>query len=480
MSNLPAALLQSLQKAKGFDKEAFEKVHAAGEQITSIRFNPAKFKSIVFESVATRFSSPLQKIPWTENGYYLPERPSFTLDPFFHAGCYYVQEASSMFLEAALKQCVDVSQSLKVLDLCAAPGGKSTLLQSIISENSFLVSNEVIKSRVAVLEENLTKWGQANLVITNNDPKDFARLESFFDVLVVDAPCSGSGLFRRDKEAIEEWSEQNVQLCSQRQQRILADCWPCLKEDGILIYSTCSYSVEEDEQVLDWLIENFSADSIRLSVKPEWNIVETVSPKENAYGYRFWPDRVKGEGFFIACLRKKDGANKAGRNLWKQKLERADKKEAGIIEPWLKKDIAVDLLKIGQALLAIPRQHFQSIEALMAASLYIRQAGVRIGKIAGKELIPDHALALSSIVNDKLVAVSLKHEYAIQYLRREEVEMRWIEISGRENQKMAGQTATVRPGWTLLQYQSAPLGWIKILQNRINNYYPKEWRILKK
>lgn len=179
-------------------------------------------------------------------------------------------------------------------------------------------------------------------------------------------------------------------------------------------------------------------------------------------------------------MRKKDGASKAGRNLWKQKLERADKKEAAVVEPWLKKDIAVDLVKTGQALLSIPRQHFQSIEALIAASLYIRQAGVRIGKIAGKDLVPDHALALSGIVSDELVAVSLKHEHAIQYLRREEVEMGWIEIPGTGNQKMAGQTATVRPGWALIQYQSIPLGWIKILQNRINNYYPKEWRILRK
>ena len=181
------------------------------------------------------------------------QRPSFTFDPLFHAGTYYVQEASSMFLEQALKQSVDLSQPLRVLDLCAAPGGKSTLLQSLLNKESLLVSNDVIKSRAAILEENIVKWGAANVVVTNNDPAHFARLENYFDAIVIDAPCSGSGLFRRDPEAINEWSENNVQLCSQRQQRIVADVWPALKQNGILIYSTCSYSAEEDEAILDWM-----------------------------------------------------------------------------------------------------------------------------------------------------------------------------------------------------------------------------------
>ena len=172
-------------------------------------------------------------IPWTDCGYYLESRPSFTFDPLFHAGCYYVQEASSMFLEQALKQTVDLSKPIKILDLCASPGGKSTHIQSLISKDSLLVSNDVIRSRANVLKDNIIKWGCENVVVTNNDPKDFAKLENYFDVIVVDAPCSGSGLFRRDPTAIEEWSENNVQLCSQRQQRILADVWPTLKKDGI-------------------------------------------------------------------------------------------------------------------------------------------------------------------------------------------------------------------------------------------------------
>lgn len=230
---LPEQLLKSMESVKGFDKEAFDKVHQSGEQVTSIRVNPAK---------RTEIKSQNSKIPWADAGFYLEQRPSFTFDPLFHAGTYYVQEASSMFLEQALKQTVDLSQSIKVLDLCASPGGKSTHIQSLISKDSLLVSNDVIRSRANVLKDNIIKWGCENVVVTNNDPKDFSKLENYFDMIVVDAPCSGSGLFRRDPVAIDEWSENNVQLCSQRQQRILADVWPALKKDGILIYSTCSYS----------------------------------------------------------------------------------------------------------------------------------------------------------------------------------------------------------------------------------------------
>src|ERR1044071_5586576 len=202
----------------------------------------------------------MDKIPWTEYGHYLSQRPSFTFDPLFHAGCYYVQEASSMFLEQALKQTIDLSKPLRVLDLCAAPGGKSTHILSLISKDSLLVSNEVIRSRAKILKDNIVKWGYSNVVVTNNDPKDFQRLENHFDVIVVDAPCSGSGLFRREPEAIEEWSINNVQLCCQRQQRILADIIPALKGGGILIYSTCSYSPQEDEQIVQWMRNEFPLD----------------------------------------------------------------------------------------------------------------------------------------------------------------------------------------------------------------------------
>lgn len=487
---IPSSLVKSLVGLKGFNQESFLKVHASGEKLTSIRLNPGKkqFNFIVNSFAESGSQTPSDRIiragtnlksqtqspvPWSSQGYYLNERPSFTFDPLFHAGCYYVQEASSMFLEQAFQQTVDASANIRVLDLCAAPGGKSTLLQSLISSGSLLVSNEVIKSRVTILEENITKWGGANVIVTNNDPADFARLQNFFDVLVVDAPCSGSGLFRRDPTAIEEWSEQNVQLCSQRQQRIIADVWPALKQNGILIYSTCSYSKEEDEDLLDWIADNLPVSSCPLQINPEWGIVETRSAKHSAYGYRFWPDSVQGEGFFIACFRKSDGGDYSQRNSKKIKTETLSKSDEAIVSPWLQQKALFELIRQGDSILALPVGMRIDLQSIMSVSLYIKQAGIRIGKIAGKDFVPDHALAMSNWVSDQLVAVSLNREEAIQYLRREEVQ---IEKKDKSN----GGIEIVKLGWALVQYQGITLGWIKIVKNRVNNYYPKEWRIMKR
>lgn len=467
---LPQQFLDSLTDINGFDREAFVQVHNSGEQVTSIRLNRPKWPTEIVEeseegSIILIDPSGLairKSITWSLWSFYLSERPSFTLDPRFHGGYYYVQEASGTFLEQAVRQVMDLNKPVKVLDLCAAPGGKSTLLQSIISHASLLVSNEVIKSRAVILEENLTKWGGMNAVITNNDPKDFARLENFFDLMVVDAPCSGSGLFRRDPEAINEWSLQNVQLCHQRQQRILADAYPALNQDGVLIYCTCSYSKEENEDILDWLCSTFALSSIQLSLDIYQGIVEVQSDQHKAFGYRFWPDKVEGEGFFIACLRKQDGDTAPVRPPKKSSLQKLSKNETVIAAPWINKVTPVQLWKQGDLIFAFPPSLEKEL-LIMAGNAYIRMAGVKIGKIAGEDLIPDHALAVSTIISDEIVAVSLKREDALQYLRKEEVN---IETSHR--------------GWALVQFEQFNLGWIKILSNRINNYYPKEWRILKK
>ena len=449
MVQLPSSLLESLKAAKGFDMEPFVAVHTSGEQITSIRVNLAKPSEI---------KNQKSKIPWTDTGYYLTERPSFTFDPLFHAGCYYVQEASSMFLEQALKQTVDLSKPLKVLDLCAAPGGKSTHIQSLISKESVLVSNEVIRSRANVLKDNIIKWGCENVVVTNNDPRDFSKLENYFDVIVVDAPCSGSGLFRRDAEAIEEWSENNVQLCSQRQQRILSDVWPSLKENGILIYSTCSYSKEEDEEIMDWMMTQLSVVSCQLTVTSLSDITP-VQSNNGAYGYRFWPDKVKGEGFFLACFQKKDGeADTAFR--YRKKPEQASKKEMEMIERWIKKDGLI-FIKYLSTVYAWPEHHVRDFSFLLEQFRVI-YSGVLVGELMRNKLVPDHALAMSSIVAESIQKMELNYEQSIQYLQRKDLK---VSIENK--------------GWQMVIYKGHPLGWVNVLPNRINNYYPKELRILK-
>ncbi len=446
---LPEPLLNALVSAKGFHKKSFEAVHSSNEKVISIRINPSRD----YCPSTNQLFSQLTKIPWTDLGYYLDSRPSFTFDPLFHAGCYYVQEASSMFLEQALKQTVDLTEPLKILDLCAAPGGKSTHIQSLINKDSLLVSNEVIRSRATILKDNIIKWGCENVVVTNNDPRDFSRLENYFDVIVVDAPCSGSGLFRRDPAAIQEWSENNVQLCSQRQQRILADVWPALKKGGILIYSTCSYSEEEDEEIIKWVKNSLSADILPLLITESWGIVESAG------GYRFWPDKIKGEGFFLACFQKKAYENDSSFAI-KDKADFVTKKEMELIAKWIKKE-EKEFIKHLYTVYAWPVQQVNNFNFLLR-QLRVIYSGILVGELMRDKLVPDHALAMSNLVVDSIPRCELDYEKSIQYLQRKELKI-----------------DTKEKSWQLITYDGHPLGWINALPNRINNYYPKELRILK-
>lgn len=453
---LPIELLDSLQRIKGFDEAGFIAAHKSESQITSIRVNPAKPSNSVNSTLLSA-----EKIPWCTNGYYLQERPSFTLDPHFHAGAYYVQEASSMFLETVMKQTIDLNASLKVLDLCAAPGGKSTLIQSIISKDSFLVSNEVIKTRVNILAENITKWGAANVVVTNNDPKDFQRLSNYFDVIVVDAPCSGSGLFRKDNDAISEWSMDNVALCSQRQQRILADVISSLKPGGVLIYSTCSYSEVENENIAEWLTKENTFESCKIDFQENWGIVETE--KNNAYGYRFYPDKIKGEGFFIAAFKKNEDVN--AQKLKQKPINQKStvtKSQFEYLSKWINPKLDIEYFNWKNEVIALPYILLQEMANLQSA-LYIKKIGVNIGSAIRNELIPSHELAVSTILSPDVEKINLKLEDALQFLRHQNFEL-----------------MDTKPGWKLVVYNELPLGFIKSMSNRFNNYYPREWRILNK
>jgi 16S rRNA C967 or C1407 C5-methylase (RsmB/RsmF family)/NOL1/NOP2/fmu family ribosome biogenesis protein len=458
----PAGFINSLQGLPGFDQEAFEQVHEKATSLTSIRFNPAKSTRSDDQwdlDGATTFTSQVQfeKVPWSSSGFYLSSRPSFTFDPLFHAGSYYVQEASSMFLEQALVQLADLSVPLRVLDLSAAPGGKSTHIQSLLPQGSLLVSNEVIRSRCNILTDNIIKWGCSNVVVTNNDPSAFKKLEGFFDVIVVDAPCSGSGLFRKDPSAMDEWSLSNVALCSQRQQRILADVLPALKHDGLLIYSTCSYSREEDEAIGDWLTGSMLMKNKRLHTRTEWGVVESVSDKGNK-GYRFYPDKAKGEGFFLACFTKQERTTEV--TIRARKVEPATNQETLIAQDWIRDD-KLGICKENDQLYAVPLASTGDIAALMSV-LNVVYKGVSLGQVMKGKLVPHHALALSTSLHPQHPFIDLDYAQAILFLQRNELK---IEVP--------------RPGWRTVRFKGQDLGWINALPNRINNYYPKELRILK-
>ena len=444
------------------------------EQSVSIRLNPLK---------PFAFRSGEHAVPWCTSGFYLEERPTFTFDPLFHAGCYYVQEASSMFVEQALKQYMG-EEPVVMLDLCAAPGGKSTHIRSLLPDNSLLIANEVIRNRSQILAENLTKWGHPDVVVTNSDPSDFTPLEDFFDVILTDVPCSGEGMFRKDPVAISEWSPENVEICRQRQRRIIADIWPCLKPGGILIYSTCTYNTKENEENIRWIRDEFGAEVLPLDVAEEWNITGNLlgGEGESLKGfpvYHFLPHKTKGEGFFLAALRKPEVEEEENVVFSFSKVKAAKKKDkkGGAVTSspvskenrtlagsWLNSENAerYALLAEEKEVKAFPQQYMDELAA-MKQYLKVVQAGVLIGEVKGKDLSPAHALAMSASLlrQDAFDTEEVSYEQAIAYLRKEAIAL----------------SETAPRGYVLLTYRNIPLGFVKNIGNRANNLYPQEWRI---
>lgn len=442
--NIPQQLLNDLQAVKGFDENSFVQAHRQAA-VTSVRLHPVKHSSAFADE---------EQVPWCLSGRYLNERPVFTLDPLYHAGAYYVQEASSMFLDHAIRSLLPERHNLRVLDLCAAPGGKSTLLASLLGNDSLLVSNEVIRTRASILEENMTRWGYMNTWVTSNDARDLGKLHGYFDVVIVDAPCSGSGLFRKDVHALDEWSEANVQLCSERQQRILADIWPALKEDGLLIYATCSYSPQEDESILKWLSEEFTIAPMQMPLKEEWGIIEVES--SGLIGYRFFPDKVKGEGFFIAAIQKKEEVSQVHYPKFKST---ADKKAYQQASHLLTMDNWTCLQTGKENYSAIMPLH-EADWHLLSKYAYLRKTGLALGMPSAKEWLPSHDVALSIDRSSSLPALELNKEEVLRFLKKEDV---FVEGA--------------KKGWYVITHKDLGLGWVKSLGNRFNNYLPKHWRI---
>ena len=392
------------------------------------------------------------KVAWCDSGYYLHERPLFTADPLFHAGVYYVQEASSMFLQQAVKQ--HFPEARTVLDLCAAPGGKSTLLSQALPESSILVSNEIIRSRAYILVENLIKWGNPNTVVTNNEPKDFASLPGFFDAIVVDAPCSGEGMFRKDPGAIQEWSEYNVKLCAERQSEILTSVWNALKNDGILVYSTCTYNREENEENVRWICNELGAELLTINLEGNTDITESD------FGYRFYQHKTKGEGFFLAVLQKKSFVSGT------IKKKKDDKKCPKLKT---KNDIKTFILSEPASWTIIPENNLVKAYdnkrlddfLIINKQLKCMHSGLLLGEMKGSDFIPAACIALSKKLDKSSVEiVDVDYETAILFLRKEAI---FLPDSSR--------------GYLLISYKGQALGWVKNMGNRCNNLYPQEWRI---
>lgn len=417
------------------------------EPVTSIRLND-KLDYLTFDA-------DTEEVPWHEDGYYLSRRPQFTLDPLLHAGCYYVQEASSMFVGEVLQQYLK-PESI-VLDLCAAPGGKSTLISQFLGNEGLLVSNEVVRQRVFILSENIQKWGNGNTVVTHNPAADFGnKLPELFDCILVDAPCSGEGMFRKDEGAVAEWSMRNVQECAERQCDILDDVWDALKPSGILIYSTCTFNREENEKNAQWIADELGAEILPISHDPAWGITEGKP------GYHFYPHKTKGEGFYICAFRKRGVATGAFR-IPKQKNPVSETVEfKDIMQSWLQHPEQWTIRQQDRFVVAYPVKYKQLIEFLNSQFICI-STGFGIGELRGKTVVPQHALAMLKDVNKNAFnKVELTLDQALSYLRNEALTL-----------------PNAATGVVMVTYENVPLGFVKNVGNHCNNLYPKEWRIRK-
>lgn len=459
--NLPEDFISYTKALMGDELfSTLEQGLTAGESAVSIRLNPFKCPP----STRIRHNEGEKdsvRVPWcTETGRILPFRPNFTFDPLLHAGLYYVQEAASMFVDRAIRQYVD--RQVLMLDLCAAPGGKSTAVRAALPEGSVLISNEPMRPRANILRENILKFGHPDMLVTNNYPQDYRKTHLQFDVLLADVPCSGEGMFRKDTDAISEWSVQNVEKCWRLQREIITDIWDNLKPGGLLIYSTCTFNVHEDEENVEWIARELGADLLPVETEATWNITGSLLSDQPMY--RFLPGKTQGEGLFMAVLRKHGEAVKREE---KKKGKTRDKgKKNNTKQPvpdanWLKPGREYTYKTLGENIHAIPKE-WEDVYNEAEQHLRLLHAGVEIGSVKGKDILPGQGLALSTMLNkEAFPTVELSYENAIAYLRKEAITL---------------PEGTPR-GQVLVCYRGYPLGGMKNLGNRANNQYPQEWKI---
>lgn len=445
-STLPAAFIAQMQSILGEEMDRFTSALQRPTPI-SVHAHPHKWRSL--ENIKS-------VVPWARYGQYLTERPSFTLDPTFHAGAYYVQEASSMLVGMAAEQLLPNDRPWRVLDLCAAPGGKSTLLSSLLPEGSWLLANEVIKSRYQILRYNLSKWGMLNTFSSHHDVADFAPLVGFFDLVLVDVPCSGEGLFRKDVAARDEWSSDHVTHCALRQRRILQLAADLVAENGILLYSTCTYNSEENERNAAWLVHEKG-----LTYAP-LQIPDGIDLQERTYGYQAYPHRIQGEGFYLAAFRQMTSDAILGKATSFKKLTPVSRKQQ-----LLAQDLVVGINDGVTRLFSTPQNNWRALTShlvddaqLLAKHLHRIEVGIPVGTPKHQQFVPAPELALSQLLAPEVSGIEVDKITALNYLR-----------------KQTPPLSSTKKGWQLIRHQGLGLGWIKGLGKRYNNYYPANWRI---
>ena len=416
----------------------------------SVRLNPYK----------TGCGLQGRPIPWNRYGVMLDSRPSFTLDPVFHAGAYYVQDSSSMFVGHVFRDIlswmdIPLSRPLRVLDLCAAPGGKTTdiaaSLRQVCGDGFILVANEVMKARVGVLADNVALWGDPNVMVTSDDPRAFAHLSGYFDIILADVPCSGEGMFRKDEQARAQWSEANVALCEARQRRIIADVWPSLATGGVLMYSTCTFNRHENDGNVEWVAGELGA-----AILPD--LLDGPGVIHTEHGYSLVPGLVEGEGQYCASLKKTSGNECiSGGSRRQERGQKTDAVPEGVGNLF---SVRMKFALKGDVVTAVP-ENLASEVAMLRQSLHVISAGCAVGTVKGKILVPDADMALSiKLSEEAFPRVEVDRQTALAYLHRDAITLQ-----------------DVPKGYVLVCHQGLPLGFVKNLGNRCNSLHPQSRRI---
>ena len=441
--NLPGAFIEQLQGLLPDEWQALAEAITSSEPSVAVRVNPAR--GVGVPAVARR-------VPWCDHGFYLDNRPQFTFDPDWHAGHYYVQDASSMFITHVIRHFIH--EPVRYLDLCAAPGGKTTAAIQALPAHSLTVANEIVPQRARVLADNIIRWGNPRCVVTSNAPAHVGKLAHFFDVIATDVPCSGEGMMRKDDEAVSQWSPALVEQCAQRQREILTDVWPALRPGGLLIYSTCTYNRQENEEMAEFIVRELGATSLEVPIEPSWNIHPAID--SDCHCYRFMPHRVDGEGLFMAVFRKDGDAPRQDLKIKVKNTKNAEE----IGKNWLSNPDGFVIEQQGDLYLAVPQDIRSEVTALRA-SLNVLHAGVELATVMGHKTVPHHALAMSVDRDEKAFPVcEVDYPAALRYLRGES-----IMLDGPR-------------GYVLVAHRGAVLGFANNLGNRANNLYPKPQRIL--
>lgn len=392
-------------------------------------------------------------VPWCRHAAYLATRPAFTFDPLFHSGAYYVQDPSSMIIDRVVRRLTTDNQPVNYLDLCAAPGGKTTAAIDALPEGSLVVANEIDRSRAFILRQNVIKWGADYCVVTNDTPKHIGSLRNFFDIIAADMPCSGEGMFRKDSQAVAQWSKSLVRQCSQLSRQIIADVWDALRPGGYFILSTCTFNRDENEEIIRLLVDDYDAEPVLIPNEPAWGIAPAID--SSAPAMRFLPHLVRGEGLFMAVVRKPGNGSrytpKPGRS--RKGAQKVPPQCANMLSGSYK------FISDGNIVTALPDDRADAMR-YVADSLNTIYCGIEPASVKGKDVIPSQALALSRNLNrSEFATADVDYAAAIAYLRGEPI------------------AVDAPKGYVLVTFEGAPLGWLKNLGNRTNNLYPKEWRI---